>query len=101
MAVNRDRKTVELCARNLDLECYTLAEARDIIQELIECYGPDAKIDKFQEDYSDRDYLAVMIKRPETDEEMASRILKEEHYEAKVAERDLTEFQRLKKVFGQ
>jgi len=101
MAVNRNRKTVELCATDLDLEYRTLARARDIIQELIESYGPDAKIDKCQADYSDREYLTVMIKRPETDEEMASRIRKEEHYEAKAAERDLAEFERLKKVFGQ
>jgi len=101
MAVNRDRKMVEERATDLDLEYRTLAQARDTILGLIESYGPDATIDKCQADYSDHEYLTVMIQRPETDAEMADRIAYEERRDKQNKESDRATFERLKKVFGE
>jgi len=85
---------------SLDLEYSTLSDALDTIQCLIDKYGPDAAILEYEDQYSDNKYLAVSIKVPETDEEMARRIREEERWEADKTARDRAEFERLKAKFG-
>jgi hypothetical protein len=97
--VNRERLMVSKRMESLDLDCSTLGSALETIQCLIDKYGPDAMICEY-EDYSDNKYLAVSVKVPETDEEMARRIREEERWEADKTARDRAEFERLKAKFG-
>lgn len=101
MSVNRERSTrdEEVCTLYFDHE--TLESARDQLDRLIKEYGKDAKIRSYCDSYSDSDkeYLHVVIQRPETDKEMAERIRREEQNEAHrlASERQL--YKALKKKF--
>ena len=96
MTVNRERMMSLRRMGTLDLEYSTLIDALDTIQCLIDKYGPDAMICEYDADYSDNKYLAVSVKVPETDQEMARRIKEEERWEAEKTARDRVEFERLK-----
>jgi hypothetical protein len=86
---------------SLDLDCSTLGSALETIQSLIDRYGPDAMICEYEDQYnSENKYLAVYVKVPETDQEMAKRIREEERWEADKTARDRVEFERLKAKFG-
>ena len=98
--VNRERKIVTTPAELLDLEYKTLQSARDLLDELIEKYGSTAKIEYHQQPWSDESYLYVFENKPETDEQMATRIANEEKLEADRDARDRKEFERLQAKFG-
>lgn len=98
--VYRSRMTFPKRMESIDLEYSTLSDALETIQSLIDRYGPDAVILEYDADYSDNKYLAVSVKVPETDEEMARRIKEEERWEAEKTARDRVEFERLKAKFG-
>jgi hypothetical protein len=100
MTVNRERLMVLKRMESLDLDCSTLGSALETIQCLIDKYGPDAMICEYNAGYSDDKYLAVSVKVPETDQEMAKRIREEEQWEANKTARDRAEFERLKAKFG-
>lgn len=67
---------------------------------LITTHGADARLKKYQAEYSDSEYLAVYAYEPETDAEMSKRIAQEEKWEAEQVERDRRDFERLKAKFG-
>jgi len=98
--VNRERMMSPRRMETLDLDYSTLSSALETIQCLIDKYGPDAMICEYDADYSDNKYLAVSVKVPETDQEMAKRIREEERWEADMTARDRVEFERLKAKFG-
>ena len=101
MAVNRERKMIKAhTGSDVDIKYRTLKVALEHIQYLISEYGEDAEITTYQEQWSDREYLGVYIKRLETDEEMARRIAEEKRWDAQQARRDREEFERLKAKFG-
>lgn len=100
MTVNRERKMVQTNVCTLDLDYSTLADARMEIDRLIGLYGEGAKIRSFQERYEDTDRLGVFVDRPETDEQMAKRIVYEIDCDKMEAERERREFDRLKAKFG-
>jgi hypothetical protein len=95
----RNRMMFPKRMESLDLDCSTLSSALETIQCLIDKYGPDATICEYEDHYSVK-YLAVYVKVPETDQEMAKRIREEERWEADKTARDRVEFERLKAKFG-
>lgn len=82
----------------------TLADLAVYVQELIEQYGPTARIDvdKEFECYSDYVYAYVRVfgKREETDAEYEKRTAEEAAYMAKMEAREQAEFARLAAKFG-
>lgn len=82
----------------------TLRKAQQAIQELIDQYGPDARldIDKEYESYSDYQsvYARVFGNREESDAEYEKRTAEEAHYAAKRMAHEQAEFERLSKLFG-
>jgi len=101
MTVDRDRKMVWHEKTELYLSYNTIDEAIAMLEGIKASYGGSARIEKRQHRYDDGEYLAVDVEEPETDAEMARRIAQEEAHEARMAERDRSEFERLKKKFGQ
>ncbi len=98
--VNRTRKIITVPATSIDIEYSTLGDAAKTIAELIEHYGPDAKLKYYEPAYTDSKYLYVFETRLETDDEMNTRILQEECWEVEAVERDRKEFERLSKLYG-
>lgn len=98
--VNRERKIIEYAAISVDIEYGTIGSAIEELQRLAVNFGEDARIDWYEPPYTDNRYLYVYAKRPETDEEMQSRILQEERWEKMQETRDRAEFDRLQKKFG-
>lgn len=82
----------------------TLAEAVEVLNEMIQRYGPDARldIDKEFEPYSDYAYAYVRLygKREETDAEYQKRIGEEQKNLARQLENERREFERLAKKFA-
>lgn len=97
--VDRSRKMIRARAEDIDIVYDTLGSAFKTIQSLIERYGADAEIAPYQPEYSDCEYIGVFIQRLETDDEMNTRIIEEEKWEQYAADRDVKEFERLKKKF--
>lgn len=100
MAVNRNRKMIEVEYTSINFEYNTLDEAIERLQKYREELGGNATFYTCQYDYSDNTNLALMIKRLETDAEMAKRIAQEEHYENLREKQECEEFERLAKKFG-
>lgn len=100
MTVDRNKKLVDTEVATISPRWLTLEQLQKTIQELIESYGPDAMIQEYQYDYSDDKYLAVTVKRPESDRDYAKRIEAEERWEKQQQIRDEQEYQRLKAKFG-
>lgn len=100
MAVDRERKMVSREVSTLDVSYTSLGSLLEDIQHLISQYGAEARVETTPHSYSDGEYVAVLADLPETDEEMAHRVAKEEHWEAQQALRDRAEFERLKAKFG-
>lgn len=100
MAVNRNRKMIEVEYTSINFEYNTLDEAIERLQKYREELGGNATFDTRQYDYSENTYLALMTKRLETDAEMAKRIAHEEHYENLREKHEYEEFERLAKKFG-
>ena len=99
--VDRTRLTTSQQVGELDFDFDTLPEALKRIQEAIEIYGPDAKIEECGRPYSESSrYLAITKMLPETDEDMNKRIREAEAWEKRRDEQEAKEFERLKKKFG-
>ena len=96
MIVNRDRKMTEVEYTYIDFEYNTIDEAIERMQKYREELGGDAWFSIS----SDNTCLALMIKRPETDAEMAKRIAQEEYYAANIEDAERKEFERLTKKFS-
>lgn len=82
----------------------TLANAYNVIAQLIQQYGPDARldIDRECEAYCDywSAYARIYGKREETDDEYAKRLNEEKKYTDQQAAREVAEYERLRKKFG-
>jgi len=100
MAVNRERKMIEVEYTSIDFEYNTLDEAIKRLQDYRKDVGGDAQFAIRQYDYSDNTYLALMTKRPETDAEMAERIAGEERWAARREQQERETFERLAKKYG-
>ena len=100
MAVNRERKMIEVEYTSIDFEYNTLDEAIKRLLKYREDVGGDAQFAIRQYDYSDNTYLALMTKRPETDAEMAKRIAGEERWAARREQQEREDYERLAKKFG-
>jgi len=85
----------------LSVKYRKLSELAETIQNLIADYGPDATIDERQYDYSDDRYLAVLVKRPESDHNHKKRIEAEERWHELQEQRDKAEYERLTAKFRQ
>jgi hypothetical protein len=99
MAVNRERKMKSVEQTELDCDGYTLGELSGLVEKLTEQYGADARIESCTRQYSDGTYLGIFTVRPETDDEMADRIVKEEGWDADRKSHERREFERLKAQF--
>ena len=100
MAVNRERKMIEVEYTSIDFQYDTLDQAIERLLKYREHVGGDAHFDIRQHKYSDNTYLALMTTRPETDAEMKRRISREELNETVREKREREEFERLAKKFG-
>lgn len=100
MTVNRERKMVEAEYTGINFEYNTIEEVIRRLLKYRKEVGGDAWFAIRHHIYSDDTYLALMIKRPETDAEMAQRIAIEEYAAAKTEKAERQEFERLQKKFG-
>ncbi len=81
-----------------------LSEVKLIIERLIEQYGPDARLDWrpdnwYPYDSSPSPQYHVIVDREETEEEYQDRLGKENELKKLQEEKDLKEFERLRKKF--
>lgn len=98
MAVNRERaKTRDPI--ELDIEYVTLGQALARIQELINVYGEETRIENTEEQYDDHPRLYVYAERDETDTEMNTRIAQEVRQEAWRSEARRRDYEILRKEF--
>lgn len=75
----------------------------DLIEELknrVKTYGEGLYIDKVYGSYGDSDYLAFFVMQPETDDQMATRIRREEEAEANSRAWELRQYEALKAKYG-
>ena len=93
MPVKRERIKVQTEVESLCLEYMTVGDAINQLEYIRNTYGADARFMKRSYDYSDGEYLAVMVEREETDDEYAARTVR-------IEENEKREFERLKKKFG-
>jgi len=102
MKVNYERKMVSKEKTSIHFEWNTLEDVLNKVEMLIKKYGKDAQIMGKCEPYSDsdRETLYVVKDEPETDEELARRIAREENYAKFEEQRDAAEFKRLQEKFG-
>lgn len=100
MTVNRERQKIWRERDVIDINYDTLDQAIKTLQGFRDEYGGDARIEKRDYPYEDREYLAVMVQEDETDREMRRRIQQEEQQEARQVERDRQEYERLRAKFG-
>ena len=84
-----------------------LGSARNMIEDLIDRYGEDQRLElnnDHYEEYSGDDHptprYEIVITREETDAEYAARIRDYELHKARAEAKDLLEYQRLSKKFG-
>lgn len=96
-----ERKLIEVQKEQVDLEL-NLSDALLLITKLINTYGADAKLEGFTERYSDSDqkYLHVVVKEPESDEQMNSRIENMTKYQAARDKFEREEYARLAAKFS-
>ena len=78
MTVNRNRLMTRREVESVYWDHVSLEYVSKIVANLIDKYGPDARLEHTPERYDDGYYFAVTVERPETDEEMAARIRREE-----------------------
>lgn len=98
--VDYSRKIISIPGEPIDLDYNTLGELRNIINNLIEKYGPDTVVKKVENKYDDHYNYFVMYDRPETDKEMNERVNKEIENEKRREDLEREEFERLKKKFN-
>jgi hypothetical protein len=99
MTVNRERKMRTVIGSYLDFDGVSLKDARKEIDRLFKKYGDTARINKeprFDEGWD----LVVNYTIPETDDQMAVRIAKEEAREQELLRREQAQFERLKTKFA-
>ena len=98
MNVNRERQLalIEQCI--FDIDGLTLAEVESNVAKAIELYGP--LVDDYTPPYSDITYQYIRKNVPESDDEMARRILREVGYASRCEQQDRAEYERLKAKFG-
>jgi hypothetical protein len=101
MTVNRERQKTRAEDGYFDIDYLTLEQIARIVATFIEYHGKDAVIvPKDGGKYDDGQYLAIMVTRDETDDEMAHRIMREEALEKTAAAHEKREYERLKQKFG-
>lgn len=97
---NLERKMVSTYKASFTVEYRTLGQILKDVKYCIAQYGADALVQNYQEMYSDSSYPAIMKMEPESDERYNKRIALETKYEEIAKQRDIAEFERLKKKFG-
>lgn len=100
MAVNRERGRVERGYRMLDFDGDTLERVAQRVELAIQEYGPTAYLVSVTDRWSEYPTLQVMTKSPETDEEFARRVAREEEAEARAEAAEAAEYARLRKKFN-
>ena len=100
MAVNRERKMIEVEYTSIDFEYNTLDEVIKRLQTYRKDVSGDAWFAIREYKYSDNTYLALMTTRPETDAEMAKRIAGEEQMAARTEKQERADYIRLAKKYG-
>jgi hypothetical protein len=100
MAVNRNRKMINTEQVGAYFDGLSLKQVKERVDELIADFGEDASVEWHSYAYDDNRYLYVFKEIPETDEQMAARIAKEESWDASRQEYERKEFERLKNLYG-
>jgi hypothetical protein len=78
----------------------TLDDVLRRVQQLIRNHGGNATVNFTCHPYSDGEYVGVFAEFPESDEEMATRLAQEQHYQMLQEQNDLEEYHRLRAKFG-
>lgn len=100
MAVNRERKMKKFEAMTLSIDG-TIESAIKELERARELYGASAEISFHTAPYEDTPRNYVLGMRLETDEEYDYRIKFEEREEARQLVLARSEYERLKKIFGE
>jgi hypothetical protein len=105
MTKTPQKKIIEETVAEIDGYSFevTLAGLSQYVRDLIQKYGPDARVhyEKYFLPYDDNDYYHhITIKREETDEEFQKRLAEEKARQDAIDERERKEFERLNKKFG-
>lgn len=95
--MDNQRKIIESNEEQVHIIGYTLGDIAETINDLLERYGPNAKL--VYENHPDRD-IYVEITRPETDSEMNVRISIERTMQLQREARDMEHYQQLHKRYG-
>ena len=100
MAVNHNRKMLNTEQESAYFDGLSLKQLKVRVDELIIAYGEDASIGWHTYAYDDNRHLYIFKEIPETDDQMASRIAKEEEWDVNRKDYDRREFERLQKIYG-
>jgi hypothetical protein len=101
MAVNHNRKMLNIEQEGAYFDGLSLKQLKVRVDELIVAYGEDASVEWHTYPYDDNRHLYVFKEIPETDEQMETRIAKEEEWEQNRMNYERQEFERLQKVYGE
>lgn len=104
MAIDRNKKLIKKeVGGALNFEYMSLKDVKIEIDNLINVYGEDATIELRSESYSnsDKEYMYLFVSVPETDEQLAARIARDEQYEAEALAHRSAMYSALKQEFGE
>jgi hypothetical protein len=96
--VDRNRQNKKVMVASIDVNCVSLKNLHDDVVRLMAQWGPDALVEEVEGYYNSRS-TEVFAFVPETDEQMAARISKEERRQQEQTQREMQEFARLKAKF--
>lgn len=97
--MEEERLLVNKTVERVEFDYHTLLEAREKIDAWIKKYGSDAAIHRMEEEYSDREFFALVVQVPETDEQMRARIAKKKRFAEREKQWEMEEYKRLKMKF--
>lgn len=97
--VDRNRQNKKVGVDSIDMDCVSLKNLHDQVVTLMCQWGPDALVEEVEGYYNSRS-TGVFAFVPETDEEMAARIAREEARQQQQIQRELQELARLTAKHG-
>ena len=85
----------------LDVSCVNVEDVIKTLQSYVDKYGAgNVSLERKSEPYDGGEYIAIFIKKLETDEQESKRELEEKLYEQRAKDMELLQYEALKKKFG-
>lgn len=94
-----ERKLIAREKTTVNLDGYTIKEAVEYLQSLLDQYDPTARLSRENYSYDEGTSLALFVDEPETDQEYAIRLAKEAWNLERLEARDRAEYLRLSAKF--